>query len=649
MGVSELRSLATQDEATPRHCPPYAAELVRAGLLTPADVTLAQMVEDHCDTSLGRILYAEGLVQEADILTAEAALSGIDRLDPMQPLQIAETPDPIDPRLLLKHRAAPVVTASGEQRLALGSPSRRDAMTGKLPDAILALPTAVAPETAIQDAIATFHRKALTTMAQSRVDETESCRSWSANPTYRLAGVAFGVVALVLLTLLFPPLVFGFLLGWAGFTLIVAALLRVSAFVAHLSRPERDRIRAPSGPQARLPKVSVLVPLFRETEIAHALITRLSHLTYPKSLLEVILILEEEDDTTRKTLAEIDLPPWMRAVIVPDGQPRTKPRAMNYALDFCHGDIIGIFDAEDDPDPDQITMVARRFQTAPPEVACLQGILDYYNPKQNWLARCFTIEYATWFRVMLPGLARLGLAIPLGGTTLYFRRDVLEELGGWDAHNVTEDADLGFRLARHGYRTEMIGTVTGEEANCRLWPWVKQRSRWLKGYMTTYLVHMRRPRLLHRQLGPWKFWGFQAHFITALSQFFLAPFLWSFWLVLFGMPHPLDPLLPRDILMTMGKLFLAVEVINILIYTSAVSGRFHRHLLPWTPLMHFYTPLGTIAAYKALYEMVFKPFFWDKTQHGLSLSTGNPADDGTGSKGAVNLTGIQFEARHKRL
>ena len=301
--------------------------------------------------------------------------------------------------------------------------------------------------------------------------------------------------------------------------------------------------------------MSILVPLFRETEIAHALIARLARLTYPKCLLDVILVLEEEDHLTQATLAGIDLPPWVRAVVVPDGQPRTKPRAMNYALDFCQGEIIGIFDAEDAPDPDQITKIARRFQQVPQDVACLQGILDYYNPSQNWLARCFTIEYATWFRTMLPGMARLGLAIPLGGTTLYFRRDVLEALGGWDAHNVTEDADLGFRLARHGYRTEMIGTVTEEEANCRAWPWIKQRSRWLKGYMTTYLVHMRHPGRLWSQLGPRKFWGFQAHFMSALSQVLLAPVLWSFWLVMFGLPHPLDPVLPRAALVGLGSLF----------------------------------------------------------------------------------------------
>jgi cellulose synthase/poly-beta-1,6-N-acetylglucosamine synthase-like glycosyltransferase len=212
---------------------------------------------------------------------------------------------------------------------------------------------------------------------------------------------------------------------------------------------------APARSKAPLPKVSILVPLFKETEIVHHLIARLSQLTYPKCLLDVVLVLEEEDETTRETLASIDLPSWIRTVVVPDGQPRTKPRAMNYALDFCEGDVVGIFDAEDAPDPDQITAVARRFQELPDNVVCLQGILDYYNSRQNWLARCFTIEYATWFRMILPGMEKLGFAIPLGGTTLYFRRKVLEELGGWDAHNVTEDDSAPWR----GVRTPTFGKV----------------------------------------------------------------------------------------------------------------------------------------------------------------------------------------------
>ncbi len=201
----------------------------------------------------------------------------------------------------------------------------------------------------------------------------------------------------------------------------------------------------------------------------------------------------------------------------------------------------------------------------------------------------------------------------------FFRRDALEELGGWDAHNVTEDADLGFRLARHGYRTEMLVTTTHEEANCHFWPWIKQRSRWLKGYMVTYLVQMRSPLRLFRELGPWKFIGVQTHFITAISQFLLAPLLWSFWLILLGFSHPLQGLAPPELLLATARLFLGVEVLTIIAGLIAVSREGHRHLLFWVPTLHFYYPLGTIAAYKALYELIFAPFYWDKTTHGLSL------------------------------
>ncbi len=649
MGISELRQLDAQALYNVGPLQDLGADLVQVGTISRADAKLAQLVQQYCDAPLARVLQAEGLASEAEILAAQACRANTIVLASDQ-LQDAGTPSTdIDARIFLRHGSAQIIDMEGKPHLALSDPTALSALIEDLPASkqadIGTLPIVIAPRRDIQDMTANENRAALTRVAQSRVPLIESCRNWSAAPYRRLAATLAVIGMCIALSFAFPTLLFSVFIGWAAFTLLVSAALKTAAFCARIMAGNPETQPPPVSSGQKLPKVSVLVPLFRETEIAHALIKRLSRLTYPKCLLDVVLVLEENDALTRQTLAEIDLPPWMRAVVVPDGQPRTKPRAMNYALDFCEGDIIGIFDAEDAPDPDQITTIARRFQTAPPDLVCLQGILDYYNPRQNWLARCFTIEYATWFRTMLPGLARLGFAIPLGGTTLYFRRDVLEELGGWDAHNVTEDADLGFRLARHGYRTEVIGTVTGEEANCRAWPWIKQRSRWLKGYMTTYLVHMRRPRLLYRQLGAWKFWGFQAHFITALSQFMLAPFLWSFWLVLLGLPHPLDPVLSREVLMRVGQLFLAVEVLNVAIHTFSVSGRAHRHLMRWTPSMPFYAPLGTIAAYKALYEMVFAPFFWDKTRHGHSLALVNaPASDG-----GVDLTGIQLQPGHERF
>ena len=643
MGISELRQLDTQPLKVKGPRNSLESDLVRAGVISQSDAALAQLVGRHCDTSLDRILCAEGLATETDLLQTHAKRLTTRTLNAAELAATTPMPVSLDARSLLKYGVLPFADQRGRPSVAVSNPEDFRAAAPELPLEIAGARQVVGARDTIQQTIADRHRDSLTAAAQARVPAIESCRTWGNTFGKRLAVTLTILMALAGLSLAYPTLVFGGFVLWAAFTLVVAAVLKTSAFVASVSN--RDKPEEVNTPQQRLPKVSILVPLFRETEIAHALIARLTRLTYPKCLLDVILVMEEEDETTRETLAGIDLPAWIRPVIVPDGSPRTKPRAMNYALDFCQGDIIGIFDAEDAPDPDQITIVARRFQTAPPDVVCLQGILDYYNPRQNWLARCFTIEYATWFRLMLPGLARLGLAIPLGGTTLYFRREVLEELGGWDAHNVTEDADLGFRLARHGYRTEMIDTVTEEEANCRAWPWIKQRSRWLKGYMTTYLVHMRRPGVLYRQLGAWKFWGFQAHFLTALSQFLLAPFLWSFWLVMLGYPHPLDALLPRQALITIGSMFLMVEVLNIAIHATAVSGRKHKHLMAWVPTMHFYAPLGAIAAYRALYEIVLKPFFWDKTTHGLSLAAvaPPPSDD------AVDLSGIELEPRHERL
>lgn len=643
MGISELRQMGAQGSRARMPLNPLGRELVRAGAITRSDAALAEMVRRHCNTSLDRILQAEGLATEEDLLAAHARRLSSNRLT-AQELATAEAVETgIDPRILLKHGVLPLVSASGAAVLAAGGPESLAAVRPSLPKTLGPARAVMAPRHAIQDRIAQEHRDLLREMAEARVPAIESCRTWGGTFERRLRQTLAGLAGIAALTFAFPIMVFGVLAFWACFTLVISAGLKIAAFAAH--GVARAAAPPPRRPKQPLPKVSILVPLFRETEIAHALIARLSRLTYPKCLLDVILVLEEEDALTRQTLASIDLPPWVRPVVVPDGEPRTKPRAMNYALDFCEGDIIGIFDAEDAPEADQITIVARRFQQVPREVACLQGILDYYNPTQNWLARCFTIEYATWFRTLMPGMARLGLAIPLGGTTLYFRRDVLEELGGWDAHNVTEDADLGFRLARHGYRTEMIATVTEEEANCRAWPWIKQRSRWLKGYMTTYLVHMRQPWLLYTQLGPRKFWGFQAHFVSALSQFLLAPFLWSFWLVLFRLPHPLDAVLPHVVLIGLGSLFLTVEVLNVCIHMASVAGPRHRHLVAWAPTMHFYTPLGAIAAYKALYELILKPFFWDKTAHGLSVAARGLRT----SDGGFDLTGIKLEPGHKGL
>lgn len=395
----------------------------------------------------------------------------------------------------------------------------------------------------------------------------------------------------------------------------VGIAIKTTGAVLHLV--SSASIFAKEGPLPRkLPVISLLVPLHDEAAILPDLLKRLARIDYPKELLDVLLVIEAQDTTTRAHLGDVDLPAWIRVVTVPPGQICTKPRAMNFALPFCKGSIVGIYDAEDAPDPDQLHKVVATFANAAPNTACIQAVLDFYNARSNAMARFFAIEYAAWFRLILPGVARLGFAIPLGGTSVFFKRHALEDAHGWDAHNVTEDADLGIRLARLGYKTVLISSETLEEANNRVWPWIKQRSRWLKGYLITYLTHMRRPWRLLVELGPWKFLGFQAFFLSAISQYMLAPLIWSSLVLYFGYPHFITHALPPDRLRLIMAAFMLTWFSSLAVYIVAVSGARHRHLIPWTLGMSVYLALGTLAIYKGAWELVRKPFYWDKTQHG---------------------------------
>ncbi|MDA9208143.1 glycosyltransferase [Octadecabacter sp.] len=534
--------------------------------------------------------------------------------------------NPPDPRLIaqfgadlcLKHRVLPWRSVAGRVTILATSSAQflrvRDALTVIFGPVHLAIVSSA-------DLDVAFSRTCHTTLmenAELRTDHAESCRNWDAQKASRW-GVA--ICASICATLiLWPQISFLVLCGWAVLTLVLNTILKAVSAYFHIFQTDDAPIDA--EPQlAHLPVVTILLPLFKERDVAGALVERISRLDYPTNKLDVCFVLEIDDSTTQKALAEAELPSWIRAIRVPLGSLQTKPRALNYALNFAKGSIVGVYDAEDAPDPDQINIVVNRFAQRGRDVACLQGQLDFYNAHSNWLARCFTVEYATWFRIILPGLERLGLAIPLGGTTLFFRRDVLEELGGWDAHNVTEDADLGIRLARHGYRTEIIKTVTQEEANARAWPWVKQRSRWLKGYAITYGVHMRNPVKLWRDLGPWRFFGVQMLFGGTISQFLLAPLLWSFWLMLIGIPHPLDGVLSQPVALGFAATFLISEIIGISVSALAVAKANKPELIKWTPTLHFYFPLAALAAYKGVLELATKPFYWDKTSHGIFAPT----------------------------
>jgi hypothetical protein len=611
--------------AAPLQVPlPLGRIMVNAGIITQSDLVHALNLKRHIDAPLGEILVAEGLASPDDVLQMLSRQHNIAVAD-----LAADPPDPalsdtLPSALCLQHTCVPWMKIGDAMLVGTSHPDNFNRLRACMGERGRRLLPVLVEERQIRKQISTLYGQELARKAATRVPAAHSCRTWETGSRLRTPLACAAVVGLMAALALAPLWTFTVGVLVAFVTLVMSTTLKIAAFIAQMSRMSQATCPMPPyDPTAfPMPKVSVLVPLLHEKEIAGKLIQRLGRLTYPKSLLEVVLVLEADDAVTRETLARTELPVWISVIEVPSANNlTTKPRALNYALDFCRGSVIGVWDAEDAPEPDQIEKVVTRFRDAPANVACLQGVLDYYNSRTNWLSRCFSIEYATWWRIVLPGVARLGLVIPLGGTTLFFRRPILEELCGWDAHNVTEDADLGVRLARAGYVTELIPTVTMEEANCRAWPWVKQRSRWLKGFAVTWMVHMRSPRALLRDLGLIRFLGVQTLLIATFAQFMLAPLLWSFWIILAGFEHPVALTLGAQVANFMMWFFLWSELCNLAISMVAVSQREHRHLMPYVLTLPFYFPMGAMAAAKALKELVAAPFYWDKTEHGISLKT----------------------------
>ena len=601
--------------------------LIDRGLMTADDLEMVENLAAGEDADLRDILLTRQMVTAQDIAEATAQEWNTTTADLANLVPDARLIDTFGADLCLKAGFIPYRRAGASTLIATSRPEVLARMFQVDPHGFANCHMTITDEKSIEAAVTQVRSAKLVEQAETRVDADISCRNWNTSaPRLIMLTAAALIIACAIAS---PALAFTILCSWAVLTLFLTAAMKVAA-TWHVVREERALKNQPEFPPlkavaSKLPKVSILVALYKEENLAAHLVERLRLLDYPRELLEICLVVEADDLVTRATIESTNLPVWFRTIAVPRGTIKTKPRALNYALDFCRGSIIGIYDAEDAPAFDQIHKVVERFHQAGPEVACLQGILDFYNAPTNWLSRCFTVEYASWFRVVLRGVERLGFAVPLGGTTVFFRRSVLEELGAWDAHNVTEDADLGIRIARRGYRTEILPTVTHEEANCRTVPWIKQRSRWLKGYAMTWVVHMRAPRTLWRDLGAWKFLGFQIIFLGALSQFILAPVLWSFWLMLFGLPHPLDGQVPQSLMITLAVFFFSTELLGIAVGFYALRGADHRWLRKWVPTLMVYYPLGVLASYKGLWEMATRPYYWDKTAHGIFPAMERPA------------------------
>jgi len=595
---------------------PIGQILLEWGAISIEDLAYAAALRQRHDTRIGQILLAHGLVGETVLYEALAAQfgAGVAHLERLPPDRAMVSK--YGAHHCLRDGLIPWRRLGDLTLIATARPEQFEARRPYLQRLFGKVEMAITPEHHIHASIMHSHQHELARLSETRVPAHESCRPTGRHKTRLLA--TFLMSAIIAVAVIWPFHTLKYVTFLAVVMLLVISASRVMGIVSKLHGTQIEQTHFHTmRPRAPLPIISIIVPLYKERAIAQRLLKRLERLTYPRELLDICLAVESDDIVTRDALSQEPLPRWMRQIIVPQGAIRTKPRALNYTLDFCKGSIVGIYDAEDAPAPDQLEKVAARFAAAGPNTACLQGILDYYNASTNWIARCFTIEYATWFRLLLPGLARAGFIIPLGGTTLFFRRNALEKLGGWDAYNVTEDADLGVRLARHGYRTEMIDTVTEEEANCHPWPWIKQRSRWLKGFAITYGVHMRAPRQLLRDLGMWQFLSLQVLFLAPLITVMLAPVLLSFWLLPLGLAHPLDGMLSRGAwIFTLGGLAVSALVYVVATFIAVQSAQ-KKGLWKWIPALQFYLPLASIAALKALFELLIAPYYWDKTTHGL--------------------------------
>lgn len=379
-----------------------------------------------------------------------------------------------------------------------------------------------------------------------------------------------------------------------------------------------------------LPVYTILIPVYKEKEVIHHLLSRIEAMDYPKYKLDVRILLEEDDTETIQAVKEMNLPPYFIPVIVPYSQPKTKPKACNYGLIGSKGELVVIYDAEDRPEPDQLKKAYLAFKRLPPEYVCVQAKLNYFNSKENWLTKLFTQEYSMWFELLLVGIMHVNIPIPLGGTSNHFKTSFLKIVGGWDPFNVTEDADLGIRLYKHNCRTAVIDSRTWEEANCKVHNWIRQRSRWIKGYMQTFLVHMRHPVKFTRQIG---LKGLAGYFAMIFGTPFLPlinPFFWLLLLVwIIFQPPWVESLFPGALyyvavsqLIVGNFMFVYMNMVGTYFVIRDCALKKHQPfsygMIRYALLTPLYWVLMSVAAYKALFQLISKPFYWEKTVHGLS-------------------------------
>ena len=444
--------------------------LLQRGLISEQTLQEALEEADRTGAVLGQLLVAHGHVHRLDVYRVLSEIWGVETCDLLETPPDAALIDRLGlaPELMAGLSWLPV--AATDDHLRVASMERRSPRLEhdirRLTGWAGVITVDVTTEWDLRASLLRLYGADLTRVAASRLRDTSpedsAARVLVSSQIVCLLAALAGAVTLLLA---YPS---SFLFGlfcvlnvcYAGLVWFKAAAIGTGLVLHVTGHSGGERTAYPPVPDTDLPLYTVLVPAFGEANVIAELIEHLGELDYPRDRLEVLLLLEEVDRPTIDAALQAGMPPFFRIVVVPDGEPRTKPKACNVGLGFARGEFLVIFDAEDRPDPDQLRKAVAMFRAGGPELVCLQGRLNYHNWDENLLTRFFTLEYSHWFDLMLEGLAGLRLPLPLGGTSNHFRTETLRDLGAWDPHNVTEDADLGLRAAAKGYRVQTLDSTT---------------------------------------------------------------------------------------------------------------------------------------------------------------------------------------------
>lgn len=595
--------------------------LIQRGLITEDELRAALDQQERTGSRLGEILYYEMGLPEDDLAAALADQLRVPLLDLEGIEPSLEALEIIPEALQREGRCVPLAVDETALYMAITDPLDDETYEAIRELTDLRIRTYMVTRTDLEALLREIHLEEHIRAARTELLTRfpEDCANRVLSGGQRIFFIVFLILCLA--GFIISPLTTGIALVILCVVIYLAAsIYKFKLFYDSFGR-RREFDFTPeevaSIDDREVPRYTILVPLFREAAVVPRLTENLTKLDYPKSKLEIMLLCEEEDDSTIEAILEAGLPPYFRLLIVPDSQPKTKPKACNYGIQQATGKFVVIYDAEDQPDPDQLKKVLLAWERSEDNVVCVQSKLNYFNTEQNLLTRFFATEYALWFDLLLPGLDASGAPIPLGGTSNHFNREALIELGAWDPFNVTEDADLGLRLHKAGYKTVMLNSTTLEEANSQLRNWIRQRSRWVKGYFQTYLVHMRHPFRLIRDIGIGAFLSFQ-FIVGATIIFVLNPIFWlltTIWL--FTEAGIIEDLFPGFVYYAAS---LQLFVGNFVFTYLAVAGSMQRglfHLVRYALFSPIYWGLMSIGAWVGFYQLFTKPFYWEKTEHGL--------------------------------